>query len=366
VNVSTGVEESQRPMKVFNRFFYVLTEKGEKYIVLMKVMFKQEVILIKFLFEGFLLGLTLGTTCLVTCAPIYGTIILSKKNSVFSGAGTVLLISLGRFFSYALFGLLTGYAGGLLGVVSESETLIAVSYLLVAAYLTYSALIQNRLEKQCCVPSRLKRIAGNPFLIGALTGVSICPAFVGAIARGIESGGAIGGLMLFTGFFFGTTIYLLPLSFLSYFTKKRIFRYAGIVASILVASWFVYDGSSKLYDRFNSYVINFTEVPVQIISTVSESTLDMLKDNLNVSETLTVDFENIEASITKSQNRDILLVTDKGVSLELAENIKTMKKNVLHMQITDVENIGKQIEFVRFYSFKGRKSTGFMYTVPTE
>jgi sulfite exporter TauE/SafE len=209
--------------------------------------------LIQFLLEGFLLGLTLGTSCLVTCAPIYGTIILSKENSISSGAETVLLISLGRFFSYALFGLFTGYAGGLMGGFAERDTFIAVSYLLVAAYLTYSALIQNRVEKQCCVPSRLKKIAGNPFLIGALTGVSICPAFVGAIARGVESGGAIGGLMLFTGFFFGTTIYLLPLSFLSYFTKKRIFRYAGIVASILVASWFVYNGSSKLYDRFYSF-----------------------------------------------------------------------------------------------------------------
>ena len=104
--------------------------------------------------EGFLLGLTLGTTCLITCAPVYGTLILSKENSVSTGVRTVFLISLGRFFSYALFGLLTGYAGGLIGDFAERETVVAVSYLLVAAYLTYSALIQNRLEKKCCEMSR--------------------------------------------------------------------------------------------------------------------------------------------------------------------------------------------------------------------
>lgn len=316
--------------------------------------------------EGFLLGLTLGTTCLVTCAPVYGTLILSKENSVSTGVRTVFFISLGRFFSYALFGLLTGYAGGLIGDFAERETVVAVSYLLVAAYLTYSALMQNRLEKKCCAPSRMAKFAGNPFLIGVLTGISICPAFVGAIARGIESGGAIGGLMLFTGFFFGTTIYLLPLSFLSYFTKKRMFRYAGIAASILVACWFIYDGSSKLYDRFNSYVINFTEVPVILISTLPETQIEKLKNDLTVSEILTVDFENLETTIERSSGRDIILLTEKELSHKSADNIKTMKKNVLHIKISDINYIDQKIEFIKFYSFKGRKSTGFLYIVPTE
>jgi len=318
------------------------------------------------LIEGFLLGLTLGTTCLVTCAPVYGTLILSKENSVSTGVRTVFLISLGRFFSYALFGLLTGYAGGLIGDFAERETVVAVSYLLVAAYLTYSALMQNRLEKKCCTPSRMTKFAGNPFLIGVLTGISICPAFVGAIARGIESGGAIGGLMLFTGFFFGTTIYLLPLSFLSYFTKKRMFRYAGIAASIIVACWFIYDGSSKLYDRFNSYVINFTEVPVILISTLPETQIEKLKNDLTVSEILTVDFENLETTIERLSGRDIILLTEKELSHKSADNIKTMKKNVLHIKISDINYIDQQIEFIKFYSFKGRKSTGFLYIVPTD
>ena len=64
-----------------------------------------------FIVEGTLLGLTLGTTCLVTCAPVYGSLILSKENSVSSGVRTVIIISLGRFISYAVFGLLTGFAG---------------------------------------------------------------------------------------------------------------------------------------------------------------------------------------------------------------------------------------------------------------
>ncbi len=322
--------------------------------------------MIQFLTEGFLLGLTLGTTCLVTCAPVYGSLILSKENNVSTGVKTVFLISAGRFLSYALFGLLTGYAGTLIGDLPEKETVIAVSYFLVATYLTYSALIQNRMEKGCCAPSRLTKIAGNPFLIGVLTGISICPAFVGAIARGIESGGMTGGVMLFTGFFFGTTVYLLPLSFLSYFTKKKIFRYVGMTASILVACWFVYDGSSKIYDRLNSYVLNFTEVPVILISTVPEPQIEKLRTDLTVLKTVVIDHDNIPDSITNSNSRDILLITENDVSHQLAETIKKMNKNVLHMKITETQDIEKQIEFIKFYSFKGRRSTGFFYSVPAE
>jgi len=322
--------------------------------------------LIQFLTEGFLLGLTLGTTCLVTCAPVYGSLILSKENNVSTGVKTVFLISAGRFLSYALFGLLTGYAGTLIGDLPEKETVIAVSYFLVAAYLTYSALIQNRMEKGCCAPSRITKIAGNPFLIGVLTGISICPAFVGAIARGIETGGMTGGVMLFTGFFFGTTVYLLPLSFLSYFTKKKVFRYVGMTASILVACWFVYDGSSKLYDRFNSYIINFAEVPVILISTVPEKQIEKLRTDLTVLKTVVIDHDNIPDSITNSNSRDILLITENDVSHQLAETIKKMNKNVLHMKITKTQDIEKQIEFIKFYSFKGRRSTGFFYSVPVE
>lgn len=322
--------------------------------------------MIQFLTEGFLLGLTLGTTCLVTCAPVYGSLILSKENNVSTGVKTVFLISAGRFLSYALFGLLTGYAGTLIGDLPEKETVIAVSYFLVATYLTYSALIQNRMEKGCCAPSRITKIAGNPFLIGVLTGISICPAFVGAIARGIETGGMTGGVMLFTGFFFGTTVYLLPLSFLSYFTKKKVFRYVGMIASILVACWFVYDGSSKLYDRFNSYIINFAEVPVILISTVPEKQIEKLRTDLTVLKTVVIDHDNIPDSITNSNSRDILLITENDVSHQLAETIKKMNKNVLHMKITETQDIEKQIEFIRFYSFKGRRSTGFFYSVPVE
>lgn len=320
-----------------------------------------------FIVEGTLLGLTLGTTCLVTCAPVYGSLILSKENSVSSGVRTVIVISLGRFISYAVFGLLTGFAGSFIGGLAERDTFIAVSYIAVALYLAYSAFIQNRREKGCCPASRYARIAGNPFLIGLLTGISVCPSFLGAIAKGIDSGGPLGGMLLFTGFFIGTTVYLLPLSFLSYFTKKALFRYTGIFASIAVAVWFVYEGSSMLYDRFNSYIMNFTETPVAVvISHPSMNDETQVRSGFKVTEIERVEFSGIEKAVKDLTNdRDIVLITTENFSQEQIANLKKMNKNIIHIYLDkDSTDISKQIEFIKYYSFKGRKSKGFFYAVP--
>ena len=320
-----------------------------------------------FIIEGTLLGLTLGTTCLVTCAPVYGSLILSKENTISSGVWTVFVISLGRFISYAVFGLLTGFAGSFIGGLAERDTFVAVSYIAVALYLTYSAFIQNRKEKGCCPASRYAKIAGNPFFIGLLTGISVCPSFLGAIAKGIDSGGPVGGMLLFTGFFIGTTVYLLPLSFLSYFTKRSLFRYVGIFASLAVAVWFIYEGSSMLYDRFNSYVMNFTETPVAVvISHPSINDETQIRNGFKVTKIERVEFSGIEKAIDNLTNdRDIVLITTDNFTPEQIADFKKMNRNIIHIQLDkDSSDISKQIEFIKYYSFKGRKSKGFFYSVP--
>lgn len=320
-----------------------------------------------FLFEGLLLGLTLGTTCLVTCAPVYGSLIMSAENTISSGVRTVFIISLGRFISYAVFGLLTGLAGSLIGDSERRDTLIAVSYIAVALYLTYSAFIQNRKEKGCCPASRYAAVAGNPFLIGLLTGISVCPSFLGAITKGIDTGGPLGGMLLFTGFFFGTTVYLLPLSFLSYFTKRSLFRYVGIFASLAVAVWFIYEGSSKLYDQYNSYIMNFTETPVAVvISNPSMNDETQIRSGFKVTKIERVEFDDIEKTIEDlTSDRDIVLITTENFSQEQIADLKKMNKNILHIQLDkNSTDISKQIEFIKYYSFKGRRSKGFFYTVP--
>ncbi len=132
------------------------------------------------MFDGFTSGLTLGlatgTACLVTCGPIYGAYLLSEKRKGFQSLSVIILLSTGRFISYALFGALLGYLGG--AISSSIRIPIAFSgYILFSTYLFVSTI---RTEKECtgCKTGKLLKITRSPFLLGILTGLSICPAFL--------------------------------------------------------------------------------------------------------------------------------------------------------------------------------------------
>ena len=319
------------------------------------------------LFEGIVLGLTLGTTCLVTCGPIYGSLILQKEGDLQSGLITVMWLSLGRFLSYAFFGVAIGYLGSLITYIPESEYLMAGSYIAVAVYMIYSAFIERRKMKGCCSQSKMAKNAGNPFLVGLLTGISICPAFAGAVAKGIDSGGALGGFLIFTGFFVGTTLYMIPFSFLSFFTRQKMFRVAGIAASILVSAWFFYEGSQIFYDKYNSDILNFTEVEISVVNAHPElKQLDEVKKVFKTAEIKTVRFDEIEKTIQGTKSRDVLLITAGTVSPERAERLKNLDKNILHIVAPPGADIKKHIDFVKYYSFKARKTRSFFYTVPVK
>lgn len=158
------------------------------------------------------------------------------------------MISLGRFIAYAIFGLAFGEIGSLAPVGFLPKNIAAiVSYLALSLYLIFTAVIQIGRERNSCVVKNISKFSGRPFLIGFLTGISVCPAFLLAIARSFDIGGAWAGLMLFLGFFISTTLYLLPFSALSFLSRRRIFRIIGIAASIVAAGWFLWLSVSRAW-----------------------------------------------------------------------------------------------------------------------
>lgn len=197
--------------------------------------------IIRLLGEGFLLGLAVGVSCLATCAPVYAPLLSLKERDWRSGLKAILVLSAGRFIAYAAFGLAAGEAGSLLPEQAMGRhVLVIASYAALSLYLLFTSFVQLRRERDGCAFRRLSRFAGNPFLVGLLTGFSVCPAFLLALARGLDAGGAAGGLALFVGFFGGTTLYLLPIAAVSLLTKRRWFRLAGMAASALVAVWYLW------------------------------------------------------------------------------------------------------------------------------
>jgi len=323
--------------------------------------------MINHLIEGALLGLTLGASCLITCGPVYASLIMQKEHSVRSATKTVLYLSLGRFLSYSLFGIGAGLLGSVVNDYIETETFVIISYILLAIYLIYSAFQQGKHEKNGCPAVKLSKFTGNPFLIGVITGISICPSFLGALTRSFDLGGALGGMMLFVGFFAGTTLYLLPMGALSYFTRKRIFRLIAIFASILVSLWFLYLAGEKIYDKATSFVFNFTEESVYVVNISGFKEDDGTSSFFKVKEHISASQKQLETVLDSIPvNSKVLLVTSE-IPDEKTKDL--FRKKNLHGAYIYSESFGNMDmksshEFLKSYDFKGRKTRGFLYRVP--
>lgn len=190
--------------------------------------------------EGFGLGLSLGATCLTTCAPIYLPYLLAEQRKTLSSFLIVLEISAGRFFAYLAFGAVVGMLGGQIEAMNR-ELFTSIADLLVAVFMVVTALRTHREHKGCAIP-KLTRFTQNAFLLGILTGVNFCPGFLGSLSRAMAAGGAFGGMTLFFGFFLGTSLFVLPMGFAGVLTQVKKLIVVGRIASLVAAAWFVFVG----------------------------------------------------------------------------------------------------------------------------
>ena len=188
------------------------------------------------LVEGVVLGLATGTACLATCGPIYGAYLLSEKRTGKQALWVILLLSIGRFVSYAVFGAAAGLLGG---SIPPTVRVLAANggFLLFSLVLLLSVI---RIRKTCggCRTSKVLEITKSPFVLGVLTGFSICPAFLIAVTGAFESSGPLAGAMLFIGFFFGTTVYIMPFALFGMLTNKKWITAAARVLAVAVAVYF--------------------------------------------------------------------------------------------------------------------------------
>lgn len=186
--------------------------------------------------EGLALGLATGTACLASCGPVYATYLMSEERRGWQPLRVIILLNLGRFVAYVGFGAAIGLLGGYIPV-SVRMPLAYAGYLLFSVYLIVSV---ARVHRACtgCGVSRFMRITRSPLLLGILTGFSICPAFLIAITGAFETSGALAGALLFTGFFAGTTVYMLPFALFGLLTKVRWITKAARFLAVAVAVYF--------------------------------------------------------------------------------------------------------------------------------
>ena len=181
-----------------------------------------------FFLNGFLLGLSTGIFCTAYCLPIYLPQIMAQRHK-YRGWNVFLQFNIGRLVAYIIFGAVFGY----LGAQAHSQFLSSFARLVIAALAVLLILYGLGLS----VP-RLKWCAWTknirlPLVSGFLLGINICPPFLLALTQNFQTGGVINGIVFFLMFFLGTTVYLVPFTFLGSFTRFLWLRQAGRLAAIV-------------------------------------------------------------------------------------------------------------------------------------
>lgn len=185
--------------------------------------------------QGLLLGLAMGGTCLATCGPIYAPYLMEHKRNLSRSVLVVLEMSVGRFFAYAVFGLFAGHFGTRIAVEHRSYFTF-VAYLLLSLLLISSAFVTFRYERICAF-ARWSRYIHRPAVLGVVTGINLCPAFLLALTKAVSLAGAVAGMLFFMAFFVGNSMYIVPLSLLGIFSARKLVRNIGRVAAVAVGIW---------------------------------------------------------------------------------------------------------------------------------
>lgn len=184
--------------------------------------------------NGLLLGLSTGVFCFSYCLPIFLPQLISQTDK-YQGWGIFLRFNSGRLLAYLIFGALFGWLGTQIHaqfLKNFSSWIMTVLSILLILY----GLSLSLPKLHWCAWAKKIQL---PFTSGFLLGINICPPFLLALTYNLQTGGVINGMIFFLMFFIGTTVYLVPVTFLGYFSRIIWLQRAGQLAAIAVGIIFL-------------------------------------------------------------------------------------------------------------------------------
>ncbi len=330
---------------------------------------------------GWTLGLSIGTTCLVTCMPIYLPYLLSEERKGFYNFLIILEISVGRFISYAIFGAVVGFLGT---QIPDNIRILftCIAYILFSIFLIGTVFRVERHHKGCAVP-KVVNLTKSPFMLGILTGINLCPAFMLMLSKALDIGGAISGMLLFIAFFFGTTMYIIPLGFVGFLNKIYIIKKFARYLAVLVALFFISSGVRGLITfvmpERGYEIVNFLEVDTLYVVDNSqgneqkrqlmENKIKELHPNINIIEMISINQNNnfvaqidelSELSSVIKSNSLVESNTEVDKKVNTILKAKDCRQIIIDFQRAD-EHIVQQIIYLNEVSFKNKIGEGFEF-----
>jgi sulfite exporter TauE/SafE len=186
--------------------------------------------------QGMLLGLSTGIFCLVTCAPVYVPFVLSEDRKLRRNILAIGEIAIGRLIAYLFFGLILGILGKQIDGPWLNRAIGAAMILLSALMLAF-VVVKKWPHFGLCKLS--KKYVNYPAFFGFLTGINVCPPFLLAMSAALSYASIEGSILLFGGFFVGTSFYLILLVPLGLAAKVESIRQIGLITAVMSGVMFL-------------------------------------------------------------------------------------------------------------------------------
>jgi len=193
--------------------------------------------------EGLLLGLSTGAYCMGTCMVFFMPYLLAEgKTSIMENTKRISLFMLGRLVAYLGFAVLIGFLGaefkGAFPAQLSHIGLIAISLVMLA----YAITRNFKKSKYCQGVAKTLDSRRMPFMLGLLLGLNPCLPFLVGATRVWTLGNVLQGVILFIAFFLGTSVYVVPLIFVSYLNQAERIRNIGLLMIFIASIYFLITG----------------------------------------------------------------------------------------------------------------------------
>jgi hypothetical protein len=198
--------------------------------------------------DSFILGLSSGSACLVTCGLVMFPYLMSGSAGVKKITIDLSVFMLTRFMIYFILASVTWFFGQAVFSYPVMKNIIpGILYILFAVMLVWYSIGHNS-KKEC--PARIVTTVNNkrliPIFLGMVNSLGFCPALLLILTKGATQGTMVQSYMAFLAFFIGSSLWFLPLPFAGKIRKKKVIETIGILSTGLAGTIFIIKGITIL------------------------------------------------------------------------------------------------------------------------
>jgi hypothetical protein len=198
--------------------------------------------------EAFILGLSSGSACLVTCGMVMFPYLMAGSAGVKRIAVDISLFLITRLLIYLILATLAWYFGQTIFSNPVVRNIVpGILYIVFAVMLVWYAI--SKKNSQDC-PAKIVKTVNNhrlvPILLGIVNSLGFCPALLIILTKGATQSTMLQSYLAFLAFFTGSSLWFLPMPLAGRIRKKEVISTIGILATGLAGMIFMIKGITNL------------------------------------------------------------------------------------------------------------------------